>query len=196
MRVLARGPFKLLLLLAFFGAGGCGHMPVTSMVKLAAVDLQTTDPEQLRVAVKLPNALRARAEGTVLRIGVRLADGAEDVRDFALRELTEPAERGALKRDMEAGSHLSAYALAAAEVASLRTFRSALIRRQKGSGGAITISVRPDACRTGPLPDGAVPFTTYLRTAETGGYVTLARDVDLRKLDKNRDIAAMIPACG
>jgi hypothetical protein len=186
----------LLLLFAFLAAGGCGHMPVTSMVKLAAVDLQTTDPEQLRVAVKLPNALRARAEGTVLRIGVRLSNGVEDVRDFALRELTEPTERDALRRDASAGSRISAYALTAADVANLHTFRGALIRKQTGSGGAITISVRPDACRAEPLPNGPVLFTTYLRTAETGGYVTLARNVDLRRLDKNRDIAATIPACG
>jgi hypothetical protein len=80
--------------------------------------------------------LKARAEGTVLRITVGLADGASEARNFALR-----------------------------------------------SG------------RTASLPDLPVLFSTYLKTAETGGYVTLARDVDLRTLARDDDIAAKIPEC-
>jgi hypothetical protein len=161
-------------------------MPVTSMVQLARVDFQTTDPERLRVAVKLPRMLRARADGTVLRIAVRLASGVEEARDFALREVSEA--------DAEPGAQT--FALAPADVAQLRAFRAALIQKQKGgSGGALTIAVRPDACRTAPLPDGPVRFTSWLKTAETGGYVALARDVDLRTLDGGPDIAAKIPPC-
>ena len=64
-----------------------------------------------------------------------------------------------------------------------------------GRGGALTIAVRPDACRTGALPAGPVRATTYLRTGETGGYVPLARDVDLRTVMAGRDVVAEIPAC-
>jgi hypothetical protein len=41
-----------------------------------------------------------------------------------------------------------------------------------------------------------VLFSTYLKTAETGAYIPLARDVDLRRLDPNRDLAALVPVCG
>lgn len=186
--------FKLLIGLVFLACAGCGHMPVTSMVKLARIDFQTTDPERLRVAVKLPHALKARAESTVLRITVRLADGTEESRDFSLREVDE---RNALAAEGEAGSEIATFALAPRDVAELRMFRAALIQKQKGgSGGALTIAVRPDACRTAALPDGPVVFSTWLKTAETGGYVPLARDVDLRTLDAAQDIAAKIPRCG
>ena len=36
---------------------GCGHMPVTSMIKLARVDFAKTDPAQVRAAVKLPRTV-------------------------------------------------------------------------------------------------------------------------------------------
>jgi hypothetical protein len=88
----------LLVVLNFQLLAACGHMPVTSMVKLARVDFQTTDPEKLRVAVRLPNALRARAEGTVLRVAVRVGKDAEEARDFALREITDRAELDMLGR--------------------------------------------------------------------------------------------------
>ena len=94
---------------------GCGHMPVASMVKLAQVDFQTTDPEKLRVAVKLPQVLKARAEGTVLRIIVRLANGTQQARDFALIET--PAERAALASEAEEGSAFTVLGLARHEVA-------------------------------------------------------------------------------
>ena len=185
---------KPLACFIFLMLGGCGHVPVTSMVKLAGIDFQTTDPEKLRVAVKLPQALKARAEGTVLRITVRLANGAEESRDFSLRAVDE---RAALAAEAESGAEISTFAIAARDVAELRLFRAGLIQKQMGgSGGALTIAVRPDTCRIEPLPSGPVVFSTYLKAAETNGYVPLTRDVDLRRVDPNQDLAAKIPACG
>jgi hypothetical protein len=190
---LSRRATRPLVGLIFLALAGCGHVPVTSMVRLARIDFETTDPERLRVAVKLPQALKARAEGTVLRITVRLASGAEESRDFSLREVDE---REALAGEAEAGAEIATFAVATRDVAELRLFRAALIQKQKGgSGGALTIKVKPDACRTEPLPNGPVLFSTYLKTAETNGYVPLTRDVDLRRVDPNQDLAAKIPEC-
>ena len=63
-------------------------------------------------------------------------------------------------------------------------------------GGALTISVAPEGRRSGELPPGPVLFTTYLRVAETGDYVPLARDVDMRGIACGRDLAAEMPVCG
>ena len=105
-------------------------------------------------------------------------------------------ENDALAGEAEAGTELSTFALAPRDVAELRMFRAALMQKQKGgSGGSLTIAVQPDACRTAPLPDGPMLFSTYLRTAETDGYVPLARGVDLRKLDGAQDVVARIPLC-
>ena len=68
-------------------------------------------------------------------------------------------------------------------------------KQKPGSGGSLTIAVRSDTCRIAALPGGPVLFSTYLKTAETNGFVALARELDLRKLDPE-GIAAKIPACG
>ncbi len=189
-----RGAKPLAVLLFLSSLAGCGHVPVTSMVKLARIDFQTTDPARLRVALRLPRALKARAETTVLRVTVRLADGAEESRDFALREVNEVAE---LAAEAEEGSAIATFAIAERDIVDVRMFRGALVQKQKGaSRGGIRITVRPDACRIAPLPAGPVVFSTYLKSAETGSYVPLARDLDLRTLDPNRDLVAMIPPCG
>lgn len=186
-------PHSLLVVLSVAMAG-CSHMPVTSMIKLARVDFETSDPAQLRAAIKLPRSLRARPNGVALRISVQVGRAAEEARDFMLRELPEPAE---LAREAGAGSHIFAYRIDDADLARLAAFRAELIaKKSSGQKGSISISVRPQACKVGELPDGPIYFSTYLRTAETKDYVALARDVDLRSILPNAAAVAEIPRCG
>jgi hypothetical protein len=134
-----------------------------------------------------------------LRIGVKLSGGQEEFEDFVLREVSEPKEVLVLHSELDADTHVFAYRLEPAEVARLIVFRDALKKKQAasgGSGGSLTIAIRPQACRSGELPRRPIMVTTYLRTAETGGYVALARDLDLRTIDPQRDLAAAIPPCG
>src|SRR5262245_33399278 len=131
---------------------GCGHMPVTSMIKLARADLASTDPAQLRAAVKLPRTLRLKPSGVALGIGVKLANGQEDTQDFVLREVSDPADMLALHRELDRNTHVFAYRLDAGEAARLSAFRDALRKKQDasgGRGGSLTIAIRPDACRVG-----------------------------------------------
>src|SRR5215510_14053450 len=172
---------------------GCGHMPVTSMVKLARVDFETSDPAQLRAAIKLPRELRTRPNGVSLRIAVRVGRAPEEAREFLLRELPPPAE---LAREAGADSHIFAYRIDDADLPRLTAFRTELIaKKSSGQRGSITISVQPQACKAAELPDGPVYLTTYLQTAETGSYVTLARDVDLRTIAPEHTIVDKIPRC-
>ncbi len=103
---------------------GCGHMPVGSMAKLARVDFETSDPAQLRAAIKLPRTLRARPNGVALRISVQVGRSPQDARDFMLRELPEPTE---LARENTAGNHIFAYRIDEADLARLSAFRADLI---------------------------------------------------------------------
>jgi len=182
--------------------GGCGHVPLTSLVKLARIDFQNTDPAQLRVAVELPPVLRPLPRGITLRITVKAGrwqesqkQGSQDeVRDFMLRELPAPAE---IVRDNASDTRVYAYRLDEADVVRLTAFRTELMARKRaGQVGGISISVVPRACKTAELPDGPIYFTAYLKTAETVDYVTLARDLDLRSLIPEHVIADEVPRCG
>jgi len=189
---------RLVLLAIAFLLAGCGHMPVTSMIRLARADLAATDPAQLRAAVKLPRVLKLKPAGVALRIGVKLANGEDNTQDFVMREVSDPADVVALHAELEPNTQIFAYRLDPAEASRLAAFRDALKKKQEASGrrgGNLTITVRPDACRAGDLLDRPVYITTYLKTAETGGYVPVARDVDLRTVVPGRDLTEEIPAC-
>jgi hypothetical protein len=168
-------------------------MPVTSMVQLARIDFQTSDPAQLRAAVKLPATLQPLPRGIALRIKVTAGSAPAEQRDFMLREIPLPAE---LTREASADTRIFAYRLDDADVPRLIAFRNEqLAKKREGSSRGLSISVVPHACKTSELADGPILFTTYLRTAETIDYVPLARDVDLKTLVPGRDIAAEIPLC-
>ena len=112
--------------------------------------------------------------------------------------MSEPNDLLDLRQELDADAHIFAYRLDEREVARLKTFRDDLHKKQAaagGKGGSLTISVRPDACRTGELPGRALHVTTYLRTMETAGYVPLARDVDLRTLASRPDVTAALAPC-
>ena len=188
----------LLRILSMLAMAGCSHMPVTSMVKLARVDFETSDPAQLRAAIKLPRTLRPRPNGVALRIAVQVGRAPEEARDFMLRELPEPAE---LTREAGADSHIFAYRIDDADLARLAAFRTELIARKSRPKARARKArsrfrygrkhARRASCRT-------VRSTsrTYLRTAETKDYVALARDVDLRSIVPNAAVVAEIPRCG
>jgi hypothetical protein len=102
-----------------------------------------------------------------------------------------------LRNEAGADSHIFVYRIDDADLARLAAFRAELIaKKSSGQKGSISISVRPQACKAGELPDGPIYFTTYLRTSETKDYVALARDVDLRSIIPNAAIAAETPRCG
>jgi hypothetical protein len=189
--------FALIAALGLTAVAGCTHMPLTSMVRLARVDFTATDPAQVRAAVKLPRAVVPKPHGMAMRVAVKLANGDEEFQDFHLREVSEPNDLLALHRELDPGAHIFAYRLDAGEAARLAAFRDALKKKQEASkgGGELTIAIRPDACRIAELGNGPVFVTTYLRTAETGGYVPLTHALDLRNVDPKRDIAAAIPPC-
>jgi hypothetical protein len=176
----------------------CGHVPVLSMLKLSRINFQTTDLASLRMAVKLPASIRPQHDKLRLRLTVQLANGAETTQEFVLSEISDPAEIAMLREEAGAAAHVFAYRLDAVEANKLIAFREDLLKKkQEGSrGGGLKINVVPEACRSGEIASGEVLFTTYLRTPETGGYLTLAEDVDIRTLVPGRDLVSEMPTCG
>jgi hypothetical protein len=169
-------------------------MPVMSMIKLAQVDFTTTNPAELRAAVKLPRALRPRAQGTVLRISVKLSNGQELTQEFALQEVSDPSDLLQLRAEVSPGTHIFAYRIDPADLPRLVDFRTKAVAQPRIRRGG-TLSIQPQACRSGEIAPGPILFSTFLRTAEIGEYVALTRDVDLRSLASGRDVAAIIPPC-
>lgn len=190
-------PPRLVVLALGLGLGGCSHVPLSSLPALARIDVRTTQFAALGAAVKVPSTLRLRRVEmrVVARVG---ADHREEAR-FVLREVTDRAEVASLASQADGGrARLQAYRLDPADAERLSELRARSFARgaELRQPGSLAIDIKPDACRAGDLPEGPVPFTSFLRTSETGAaYVPLARDVDLRAVKAGEDAAAALPPC-
>lgn len=177
---------------------GCGHMPLRSMVKLAKVDFSTTALADMGAGVTLPFYLKPRPNRT--RLEVKVEVGSERMQeDVVLSEETDPVRIAELNGVAKGQPGITyAYRLSRESIAELEAIRTralAFKASHKAANGSLTIAIKPDVCRVGPIPAGAVLFTTYLRTSETGGFVTFLRDVDMRGVVDGVDVVEKIEPC-
>src|SRR5262249_3788057 len=153
---------------------GCGSVPLPSLIQLSRVNAQTTDLAMLRVAVRLPEAIKPRPGGVNMVVVVN-AGGQPDQKITLLLSETRDDLSGLATRP---GFSTYAYRLAPRDIERLAVIRAELLRnRQEGAGGSLGIGIATkEFCLVGPLPPGPLLSTTYLWTSETRKYLVLPND--------------------
>lgn len=179
---------------------GCGHVPLTSLPKLAKIDIKTTDLAQLRAGISLPADIRPLPGGVTMTIAALPKDGGRHERKVVLEEVRDATELASLPVLIAPGRHFTLFRLSSADVARLGAFREEMFAGPQQSGNRGSLSLGADkACRLGELSAKPITMTGYLRTSETQDYVLLMRDFDLteavRAIDPKVDLATAIPAC-
>jgi hypothetical protein len=183
---------RILTILPLLTVAGCGHVPFTSLLKLSSIDFATTEIAAIRAGIALPETLVPMPDSVKLTFLAETDDGMTVRRSFTLEEDLAAQASG----ELEAEPNVRVYRLKEREVGELAVARAEVLARGKsGNGGRLEISVGAEACRTGPLPQGSLPMSTYLKTSETKSFVALTRDVDLRALGGNPDLGDSIPPC-
>lgn len=169
----------------------CGTLAPQGVVNAARLDPLNTPPEDLGLAVGVPDAIVLKDGDAMIRLAFS-AGGAPlvDTR-VPLSVAPAPAE---LQNRAAAGEQIYAASLApqnatalAAAQADIRTFRSS------GTEGEGTLSIAVvGGCRRGP-PLEALPVTTWLRTDPSAPFVPLTRRMDV--LDELRAAGATLRPC-
>lgn len=180
--------------------GACGHVPLTSLPKLAKVDVRTTDLTQLRAGISLPADIRPLPGGVTMTIVALPKDGGRHERKVVLEEVRDAAELASLPVPAAPGRHFTLFRLSAEDAARLAAFREEMFAGPQNSGNRGSLGLGADkACRLGEPSAKPVTMTGYLRTSETQDYVPVIRDFDLtqvvRAIDPKVDLATAIPPC-
>ncbi len=177
MRTFVR-PLGLALLLSL---AACASVPVSSIVPLLQVDLATTDPEQLRVALQLPDGLQSRPGGVALELALKREGSPDRNEQFLLVDTAAPADLEGLLGRQKPGQRLTAFRIASADVARFAAVQVALLEakrnRVRGSLG-FGIAAR-EFCLTSGKPPSRYPASTYLMTAGSNGWITVTDGFDL-----------------
>lgn len=173
-------------------AGGCGHVPVTTMYKLWSFDFAVADPGAIRAAIRVPAALAPKPGGAKLTLE---HGGVTDT--FILEEVADRQELALLSPYARSGHPVTAYRLAPGDVKRLKDLQKDInARRAAGdSKAAGKLAVGIEACRRKALPEGALLSSTYLKLDAEAGYMPLVEDVDLRKEIPPDALAKQVPPC-
>ncbi|MGL4976228.1 MAG: hypothetical protein ACRC56_13095 [Bosea sp. (in: a-proteobacteria)] len=160
----------------------------------------TTSLQDLRAAVLIPAQIRPAPKGVTLTVVSMPANGGRHERVFALEPVTDPTDLSRLPTHDAGKTRLMAYRLAPRDSAQLDVFRQEMqqIAKQNGRKNKGSISISADKiCHTDSLPQGPLHMTSYLKTSETGDYVVLTKDVDLRDMAARHkiDLGTAIPPC-
>ena len=133
--------------------GGCAgiavmsHVPISTMSRLSALKLANIDPEQLRVAARLPEMLEPRRDGVKVRVDVRgseVHDGS--TLEFILEAVIDSAELVPLSAHRLAGSQLWVYRLSPRDIERLRRligWRNGTIRKRHSARDLVADSSLP-----------------------------------------------------
>lgn len=191
-------PFACLLIAGL--SAGCGHVPLTSLPKLAKIDVRSTDLSQLRAGISLPAGIRPLPGGITLTIIALPKAGGRHERKVVLEEVHDAAELASVPTLVAPGRLFTLFKLNSGDVAQLGAFREEMFAGPRNEGNRGSLSLGADkACQTGELSGKPITMTGYLRTSETRDYVLLMKDFDLseaaRAIDPKIDLATAIPPC-
>src|SRR5262249_37990925 len=162
---------------------GCSSVPLSSLVQLTRINAETTDLAALRVAVRLPSALKPRPGGVNMDVMLQVTGEPDQKTTFFLAATHDAADLSGLSGAARPGFSIYASRLAASDIERLILMRGALLKqRQDGKRGSLGVGIAAkEFCLVGALASGPLLSTTYLLTSETRSYVVLTDDLDLGK---------------
>ena len=177
---------KLRLGLAALGLtmalSGCATVPLSSIMALSSIQLETTDLAVFRVAMRLPDALRPLSDGTRLKSVIKIDGQSDRTEEFALVSVADPVETIDFQQRIDPGYSMHVFALSPDGRAGLDAARQAIAAaRANGRHGSLSLNVALDEfCAASALPEGALYATSLIKTSETGRFVVLTNRVDMR----------------
>ena len=168
------------------------HVPISTMSRLSTMTIKDIDPQQMRVAARLPAVLEPRPQGVKVRLEIVRAGGTAQSEELALEAATQSGELLPVAKWERPGARLWVYRLSAADIARVKRLMGEV--SVVSGASAVSISAGVDACYRALLGLAALPTTTLLRTNATG-YFVLTEDLDLRGVVSARDFASKVPPC-
>src|SRR5215470_5637583 len=107
---------------------GCSSIPLPSLVQLIRINAETTDLAELRVAVRLPDALKPRPGGVNMDVLVKASGAPDQKTTLQLTETRDPADLSGLSGAVRPGFSIYAYRLAPSDIERLVLMRAALLK--------------------------------------------------------------------
>src|SRR5262245_29288755 len=106
---------------------GCSSIPLPSLMTLSRINADTTDLATLRVAVRLPDALKPRPGGVNMDVVAKVNGAPDQKTTFLLTETRDAADLSGLSAPP--GFSIYAYRLAPNDIERFALIRAALFKK-------------------------------------------------------------------
>ncbi len=178
----------------------CTGVPITSMYSLSKIDPMKTDPEQIRVAIRVHESVNAAHGSAQITIAFKAGDGSiDEEHEFDVILTTTQTLTPKLTRGLLPGEQVTVMSLSPQDARTMRDFQQRLYERKAagddgGGEGSFGLNLQ-DLCLDKALPDGDIPLTLFLKTESHEDYIVFFK-TELHDLfsDTDSDIDAL-PFC-
>jgi len=176
----------------------CTSVPISSMYSLSKIDPMKTDPEQIRVAIRVNESVNAAHGSAQITIGYKAEDGSiDEEHEFEVQLTNAQTLTPKLTKGMLPGEKVTVMSLSPKDARTMRELQQRLYKYNAIDGdgdGSFGLRLQ-ELCLDKDLPDGDIPLTLFLKTEHHEDYIVFIK-TELHDLfsDTDSDIDA-VPFC-
>jgi hypothetical protein len=168
------------------------------MYSLSKMDPMRTDPEQIRVAIRVNESVNVSRGRAQIAIGYKADDGSIDEHhEFDVQMTSKQTLTPKLIKGLLPGEVVTVMSLTPQDAQTMKDLQQRLYQYTSADGdgeGSFTLRVR-ELCLNEDLPDGDTPLTLFLKTENHEDYIVFIKtDLDdlFSKTDSDIDT---LPLC-
>jgi hypothetical protein len=155
----------------------CAGVPISSMYGLSKIDPIKTDPEQIRVAIRVHESVNAAHGSVQITIGYKAEDGSiDEEHEFDVQLTSAQTLTPRLTNGLLPGEQVTVMSLSPDDARTMRDFQHRLYKYKATADdgdddASFGVHVK-ELCLDEPLPDGDIPLTLFLKTEIHEDYIT------------------------
>jgi hypothetical protein len=167
----------------------CTSIPISSMYSLSKIDPMQTDPEQIRVAIRVNESVNATRGSAQIGITYTADDGSiDEEHEFDVQVTSAQTLTPKLTRGLKPGEQVTVMSLSPQDARTMKDLQQRLFKYKAAGGdgdGSFTLRLG-DFCLDKTLPDGDIPLTLFLKTENQEDYIVFIK-TELHDLFSDND---------
>ena len=176
----------------------CTAIPISSMYSLSQIEPLRTNPEHIRVAIRVDESVNATYGSAQIAMSYKAEDGSIDEEyEFDVQLTSAQTLTPKLTRGMLPGEQVTVMSLLPQDAQIMKDLQQRIFKYDAAGGdgdGSFTLRLQK-LCLDKKLPGGDIPLTMFLRTESNEDYIVFVK-YELHDLfsDTDSDIDSL-PFC-
>jgi hypothetical protein len=148
------------------------------MYSLSKIDPMKTDPEQIRVAIRVHESVNITRGSVQIALGYKADDGSiDEEHEFDVQLTGTQTLTPKLTRGLLTGERVTVMSLSPEDARTMKDFQQRLFRYTSANGdgdGSFTLTLK-ELCLDEELPDGDIPLTLFVKTESNEDYIVFIK---------------------